>query len=138
MNGKRTYSPNATQAEIGTSKFFAGQRVLLIVLSLIVFGQMTRASGESWAWCGTSETAPTGQRVTIYYSDPFEERDDASYHDYIVAFADYVRSHYDAPTAVGQCFIGLATRSDAAAARDDGAARVKARGDDVVFTSWTY
>ena len=106
-----------------------------ILLALLV---TPAALAEKWAWCGTSETAPTGQRVTIYYSDAFEEKDGASLHDYIEGFGSYVRAHYDASRAVGQCRTGYSSKSEASSARDEGAATVKSRGNEVVFTSWTY
>jgi len=96
------------------------------------------AQSEKWVWCGTSETAPTGQRVTIYYSEVFEEQAGASLHDYIEGFGTYVRSHYNAPNAVGQCRVGHSSKGEAASARDEGASSVKSRGNEVVFTSWTY
>jgi len=100
--------------------------VVFWLCALLLFA-VPAARAQKWVWCGTSETAPTGQRVTIYYSDAFEEKDGASLHD--------VRAHYDAPRAVGQCRIGYTSKSEASSARDEGAATVKSRGNEVIFTS---
>ena len=108
--------------------------VVFWLCALLLFA-VPAARAQKWVWCGTSETAPTGQRVTIYYSDAFEEKDGASLHDYIEGFGSYVRAHYDAPRAVGQCRIGYTSKSEASSSRDEGAATVKSRGNEVIFTS---